>query len=364
VRKIFEWSAAGLGAFGILDRLNGEGIPGIGRTGKWERSYVRKILTSRAVLGEYQPHTGSRAPHRKPQGDPVLNFYPQIIDQQLWDAATGAAKARERKSGRPASAAFNPFSGLLRDATDGEKLHVMGTHGPKYRYFVSHAAIMKRPGSKWRAFPVDALVRALLSMLKELGAADLFSDPGAGKLAALNGKLAEVEKRLAVAVEKFDADPESPTWADRVSKYDKEKRALVLEIREASIEASNPLSGSWAEAVALMAEEEPERLRAALLATVEGVWCVIVRKGYNHLCAAQVHFKGGSVRDYLVLYRQGQGRRRGLPARPARVNVVSLASVTDAEALDLRKQSHARRLEKVLATMELSTEMAGGNGDR
>jgi DNA invertase Pin-like site-specific DNA recombinase len=363
VRKIFEWSAAGLGALRILERLNGEGVPPIGKSGAWERSYVCKILRSRTVLGEYQPHKGSR--QRQPEGEPVPGFYPAVIGERLWNAAQAAAQARQRRSGRPATAALNPFSGLLHSATDGEKLHVTGSRGRKY--LVSAAAVQKKVGAQWRTFPLRVFVEAVLSQLKELGAAELFTDPTAGRLTELTGRLADVEKRLAASVAKFDADPESPTWAEQVSKWDREKRFLAKELAEARMEAANPVSGSWAEAVALMAEDDPDRLRAALLATVEGVWVVIVRRGYNHLAALQVWFRGGARRDYLILFRQGHGSHRSnqglVPAWPARWWALSLADVTDAGALDLRRRDHARRLERVLAEMELPTEMADGNGD-
>lgn len=351
VRKIFEWCASGLGTFGILNRLNQEGVPPIGRTSEWERSYVRKILDSRAVLGEYQPMKGSRAPNRVPEGDPIPNYYPAIIDEPLWHAAQQAIQARMRRSGRPATSSKNAFSGLLYDALDGEKLHVSGTRG--YKYLVSAAAIQKRTGAQWRTFSLDAFQAAVLSQLKELAASDLFADPGAGKLAVLQGRLGDVEKRLAVALAKFEADPESPTWADRVSQYDKEKRALVKELAEASREASNPLSGSWAEAVQLMAEDDPQRLRAALFTTVERIYSLFVPRGRSRLAAVQVWFKGGQHRDYLILHQGGRGNATS--RTEGKCWCCSLADAAALGPLDLRKPADARKLETLLAGVDLET---------
>ncbi|HVK09554.1 MAG TPA: recombinase family protein, partial [Gemmataceae bacterium] len=240
VRKIFQWSAEGLGTFGILARLNAEGVPPIGRSDAWERSYVRKILTSVAVLGTYQPCLGSRK--RKPEGDPVPGYYPRVIDDKLWYAAQAAAKGRARRSGRPAGAVVNPFSGLLRNAPDGAKLHVCGSRG--HKYLVSSAALQKVPGAEWRTFPLEPFTSAVLSKLSELGAADLFSDPGGALVSELTGRLAEVEKRLAAAVARLEADPESPTWADLVSKYDREKRVIVRDLADARQAAASRFSTS------------------------------------------------------------------------------------------------------------------------
>jgi DNA invertase Pin-like site-specific DNA recombinase len=348
VRKIFQWCAGGLGTFGILERLNAEGIPSIGRTGRWERSYVRKILTSVAVRGIYQPHNGSRGPNRRPDGEPVADYYPRVIAEDLWHAAQQASRRRQRKTGRP-SPVFNPFSGLLYSGTDGSKLHVCGAHGGKY--LVSSAAVQKTPGLRWCTFPLAPFVEVVLSNLRELSAAELFCDPSAVKVTELEGRLEEVEKKLAVAVARFDADPESPTWAERVSKYDREKRSLTKELAEARATAHQPLSATWSETVRLMAKKDPERLRAGLLATISGIWCVFVGRGRTRLCACQVHFKEGSHRDYLLANQKALGGM--VPSEPARCVGRSLHDVLKPGDLDLRQVKDAARLEKALQAIDI-----------
>jgi DNA invertase Pin-like site-specific DNA recombinase len=345
VRKIFKWSAAGLGAFGVLQRLNAEGVPAIGRSGEWDRSYVRKILTGREVLGEYQPRNGGGK--RTPDGDPVPGFYPAVVAKRLWYAAQAAMKARWRKSGRPATAAVNPFSGLLRCATDGEKLHVCGSRG--HKYLVSAAAIQKRGGAAWRTFPLAPFTAAVLSRLRELKASELFSDPGAAKVSELTGRLEEAEKRLAVATAQWHADPESAHWQGLVSRYDLEKRALAGSLADARQEAANPVSAAWAEAVEVMARDEPDRLRALLLATVKDVWCVFARGATT--AAVQVHFKGGAVRDYLIVHRRGTGGAVGDRKATWDVESEPFAAVGP---LDLSRRAHARRLEAALQRIGLA----------
>jgi DNA invertase Pin-like site-specific DNA recombinase len=357
VRKVFEWCAAGQGTFGIIDRLNREGIPPIGRSGAWHRSYLQLLLDCRAVLGEYQPMKGKGSARQK-DGEPIAGFYPAIIDETLWDAAHKAIKDRGRRSGRPATASKNPFSGLLYDALDGQKLHVSGARGV-YKYLVSAASIQKAKGAEWRTFPLGIFVDSILEQLQELKASELFADPGAGKLKEIGDRLREVEKRLAVAVAKWKADPESPTWAAQVDQYDKEKRALVQEQTEARMEARCPLSGSWDEAVALMAENEPERLRAALLATVEKIMCVFVRRGKLRMAAAQVWFRGQSARrDYLIVHQKAIGGAVG--TRAARSWSLSLANVAKPKDLDLRRKNHAAALEEELQEMDLAELETGG----
>jgi DNA invertase Pin-like site-specific DNA recombinase len=352
VRKIFQWCVE-LGTFALLERLNREGIPTFGRSGKWGKRYLAKILHNRAVLGEYQPHKGSRGPERQPEGEPVSGYYPAVIDEKLWSAAHKAIKSRQQQSsGRPPVLSNNPFSGMLYSALDGAKLHVMGTNGAAYRYLVSADAVRKAKGSKWRTFPLKTFVDGVLSQLREVTASSVFQDPGAERVTVLSGRLDEVDKRLNVAKAKFDADPESPTWASMVDRYDREKRALVKELAEARLEAQHPQSATWVEAVQLMGQNEPGRLRAALMETVEGVWCVLVARGTTRICAAQVWFQSGKRRDYLFVHKGGTGGAVG--SRPPGRWGDSLVTAVAAEDLDLRRPEAAATLEADLLKLDLS----------
>jgi DNA invertase Pin-like site-specific DNA recombinase len=348
VRKIFTWSAGGLGVSRILDRLETENVAPIGKSGAWERSYVCKLLANPTVIGIYQPGNGSGG--KRPDGDPIPGYYPAAIDESLWHAARQAAKRRRQRSGRPSNGtAINPYSGLLVSALDGSKLHVVSSHG--HKYLVNASAIMQR-GNR-RAFPLIPFKDVLRDKLRELSASDLFRDPGAAKVTEIEGRLSEVEKRLTVALAKFEADPESPTWSDRVSQYDREKRALVKELAEARAAAHQPLSASWSEAVRLMEKEEPDRLRAALLATIEGIWCVFVARGGTRLCGCQVHFKEGSRRAYIIAHRKAVSG--AAPARTAGSWAKSLDPKWKAGPLDLRQREHALWLEKELEQFALDT---------
>jgi DNA invertase Pin-like site-specific DNA recombinase len=249
IRLIFKWCAEGLGTVAIAQRLHREKVPTIARGKEWVRSYLLKILTNRAVLGEYQPCLGTRK--RTPDGEVVPNYWPAVVTEAEWHAAHNARKARDRRSGRPTRKGdyVYPFSGILRCALDNCPMHVVTKKG--IRYIVSSKAAGGLEGSHWRTFPVEPLSRGLLSRMSELRAADLFSDPGASKIAVIEGKIGEVERRLKAATARWEADPESPTWSRLVDAADKEHRALVAELNEARREAANPLSASWAEAVAV-----------------------------------------------------------------------------------------------------------------
>jgi DNA invertase Pin-like site-specific DNA recombinase len=356
VRLIFRWSAEGMGTLAIAARLNAERVPPIGRANQWNRSYVEKILDNRAVLGEYQPMKGHC--NRVPDGDPVPGYFPAVVTEAEWHAAHAGKQARNRRSGRPGRKGdfLFAFSGMLRCALDRCPLHVITRKGKKY--LVSARAVGGEAGAHWRPFPLGAFVPGVLGQLRELRAADLFADPGGAKVAELTGRLAEVDKRLAVALERFEADPESPTWSAKVTQYDREKRDLSRELAEARQEAANPLSGTWAEAVELMVAEDPARLRAGLLQTVEDVWCVFVSQGEYRLAGVEVFFQGGSRRDYLLLYRGPKGG--AVRARAAASRCWSLADAVRPGDLDLRRPEDAAALERLLLAVDVERLLAGG----
>jgi DNA invertase Pin-like site-specific DNA recombinase len=341
VRLIFAWSAEGLGTLAITRRLTAEGVRPIARGDKWVRSYVAKILDNPATVGTYTPMKGHRG--RKPDGEPVENYFPAVVNQAEWAAAHNARANRHGRSGRKAAKGVSLFSGLVRCARDVCPLHVITRKGKKY--LVSSRAVNGDDGAHWHPFSLDVFNRAVLSKLSELQAADLFADPGQGRQAELQGKLSALDKRLAVATERFEADPESGHWQGLVGKYDRERREVAAELADERQRSACPLSASWAETLALMEANDPERLRAGLLATVESVECVLVGDQSRRLAAVQVRFKGdGGHRDYLVSYQ---------PMKPAKWEVLTFAS-PGVGPLDFRKAKDVGKVVRVLESMELA----------
>src|SRR5262245_28067545 len=121
VRLIFRLAIDGYGLGAITKKLNADRVPVIGRAAYWARSYVAKLLSNRAVVGEYQPYKG-RAGARQPDGKPILKYYPAVIPEDTWYAARAALGGRRGKAGRPAKGRTNVFAGLLFDAWTGGTL--------------------------------------------------------------------------------------------------------------------------------------------------------------------------------------------------------------------------------------------------
>ncbi|MBV8350937.1 MAG: recombinase family protein [Verrucomicrobia bacterium] len=93
---------------------------------RWDASYVGRVLLSRAVLGERVSLLASR---NQNSGETRLNYYPAIVDAELWQAAQAAISARRGKTADgkttgkfqgPTGKVVNLFPGLVSDITTGE----------------------------------------------------------------------------------------------------------------------------------------------------------------------------------------------------------------------------------------------------
>jgi hypothetical protein len=273
---------------------------------------VAKILQNRAVLGEYQPHVG-RGKNRKPDGEPISNYYPTVISQDEWDAAQGAKKSRELKGGRPAKRRVNLFSHLLRDAWDKSPLHFVDKGGRGNDLFKSSTSRDGVPGSRNVSFPADVLERALLSCLKEIKPKDILppTNGGQDKLLTLTGRLAELDTHMAGLKARLD-DPANQGIMDIIleglRKAKPERDNVAEELAQARQEAATPLAESWGQAGGLIEalagapdqEAARLRLRKVIRRVVESIWCFFVAKGHTRAAVVQIFFTGGKRRDYVI----------------------------------------------------------------
>jgi hypothetical protein len=283
-----------------------------------------------------------------------------VVSQQEWYAARAALTNRRTKAGRIAKHSVNVFANLLRDARDGGSMHQVDK-GRKV--IVSYRAIMG--AGRFVSFPSDVFERAIFSCLREIDPRELLpqKDPSAEKVLSLSGRLQEVEGRLAQIKAKLVENPEADVDAlvEVLRTLEGRRKALADQLAAARQEAASPAMEAWGQCHSLIdaLDKAPDpadvriRLRAAVRRIVDSIYVLTMTKGRDRLAAVQVWFaEKGKHRDYLILSRPALGGSVG--TRPASWWARSLATVAKADALDLRKPDHARRLEKVLAEAEIA----------
>ncbi|HEY0011579.1 MAG TPA: recombinase family protein [Allosphingosinicella sp.] len=123
------------GSLKIARTLNDEGVEpwatwekedGTKRQPKaWRRQYIASLLSDRAVTGEFQPRK-TVGGQLVPDGDPIPDYFPQIVPMDLFERVSSEAARRARKehSGGRNSGEHVPnlFGGLVRCAECGNAL--------------------------------------------------------------------------------------------------------------------------------------------------------------------------------------------------------------------------------------------------
>ena len=117
IKDMLDMCINGLGATQIVRSLN-KNIekypPPSTKKEFWVRSTVKRLLSDRRLLGEHQLYKGHHA-KREPVGEPIKDYFPQIIDEKTFVNAQISLKSRKIGAGKVKTDSFsNIFRGFLR----------------------------------------------------------------------------------------------------------------------------------------------------------------------------------------------------------------------------------------------------------
>lgn len=178
VKLIFWLTIRGWGKQRIAKLLNRhlDQVPTWGVKDKaaaaWHYSYVQKILTNPAVLGQVIPHTTrdlKPGQVRRPAGAPIKGYFPQIIDEATF-LRVQRRQGLTRRKGPVAAKAGNLFQGLLRDGEYPDFSMLFRDHGDasgRWVYVVSDYRRAKptEPIFSWRYSELESLLLNHLAKL-------------------------------------------------------------------------------------------------------------------------------------------------------------------------------------------------------
>jgi DNA invertase Pin-like site-specific DNA recombinase len=172
VQDIFAKADAGWSKHRITHALNqaGEQPWGAGkRKGRhWHSSYIQKLLTNAAVIGTFTPHRVTKgdngARKRTPQA-PVLNYFPAVVDPDLFARVSAQALARAARGKYAGTAVRSIFAGLIRCSRCGGS--VVRVSKGKHVYLVCSKA-HGRAGCAYLAVPYADAETAVVAELKRI----------------------------------------------------------------------------------------------------------------------------------------------------------------------------------------------------
>lgn len=370
IRRMFELCTNGHGCRAIAATFAREKVPPWGK-GLWEEAYIRKMISGREVLGEFQPMTRGPAggPKRVPHGDPVKNYYPAAVTEQAWYAANAARKLRDGRGGRPAKEPdhVNPFVGMLTDARTGKSLQIGGRTDRGRYYRVLLPAGYKRHGDACISFPFDAFEDAVLSLLAELDPRDVLPASGekGNTVLELAGELAAIESRVAaVQAQLVEGDGDVAALMNAVRTLEAKRKEKLDALAEARLAAANPLLEGWGDVRGVIGtlksapdqREARTRLRSAVQRVVQKVTALLMpKRGDVQLAAVQVRFQPeGESRSYLIYHHAARGGKK-MQTRPAYWNATSFKGIDGLNKLDICNPEHVADVEKILTAIDPDT---------
>jgi DNA invertase Pin-like site-specific DNA recombinase len=219
VELIYRKKLAGKGTGRIERELNEDPNvwkpPKTGRnkTGGWRGSYINKILRSRAVIGEFQPHKKGQ-----PIGDPIPDYFPPVIDKDLFYQVQAILKANAEKNGNAGGKtgkANNLFVHIAKCGLCGYPMHFINKGKPPKggKYLVCDAS---RRLKTCTAKPIryEEFEQLFFDNFEELDISQLI--PGEDETQA---RINELEKLLTVNRQRLlEIDSEVENFSDTIGR--------------------------------------------------------------------------------------------------------------------------------------------------
>lgn len=242
LKEIYDWYEAGYGLPKIVQMLNERGEPSwaAGKKDKgqgWNSAYLHKLLTNRAVMGEFEPMSRSHGGSKEiSKGIRVLDYYPRVIEADQFNRITAVRASRTGTGGRTKYRLNNLFAGMMfcgscrapmyymsqqragrptnhRSKLDGRKLSYVA--GIDRSYMVCNNNRRGHKCENDRRFRYEHLEASVLEVLLGL-AMDNNSFVMADRVAELSAQVAEQERQL--DGKKFELNNISQALRERFSK--------------------------------------------------------------------------------------------------------------------------------------------------
>ncbi len=241
VRQIFNMKKNSVGVGTIEKTLNE--TPGIWKPKKngWRKSYINKILRNDAVIGRYELHK-KRDGKRIPTGEIIEDYYPQIIENELFFQIQDQIKKNKAFGGRTGSIAYL-FGGLGKCAYCGSPIRYENKGKPPRgnKYIVCDNAKRGRGCKKHpiRYLPIENLI---LEYCEGLEVSDLLGkdDLAQAELNTLkstrNAKSKELEnaktdiENLLDRLQKTNLDSVAVQIENRINNLDEKAKTLEADL--------------------------------------------------------------------------------------------------------------------------------------
>jgi DNA invertase Pin-like site-specific DNA recombinase len=313
VREVYRLTAEGHGIVAIQGRLNAK-YRGV-RARYISRTHIHDMLTSRAVLGEFQPSkmvmvNGRQV--RMPEGDPIPGYFPAVVSQELYYKAQASRRTRQRTGG-PNTKYVNLLAGKLY-AADGSRMIIQSK---RQRVYVSSDAVNAAPGAvPFRSIPVRCMEVATVVRLAEPSMHQnvQVNDETDDKIESLLEETGQVERQIDGATKQALAGKMSPSVVALLNSLDKKKAELQQQVETVKVEQASRRGTDRSILGQMMTQldnlmdgklslEDRTRLKNALAQYVERIDCKVTKHGRWFSVRAKAKLLDGQTIAYHVICR-------------------------------------------------------------
>ncbi len=376
VEYIFARTIEGCGQRQLVSELNAQ-FPPLGSSGKWNSSYVQKVLSDRAVLGEFQPHSFNAKGERVPVGEPIRDYYPRVIDDAVFQASAGE-KASRRKAKGPNGSFVNLFVGLLQ-GQDGHALHIQTTrvYGKRKRQYVqrrlvSYGHLRGLEGACPFSVKYDLVETIALRMVYEIDEGSLRPQVGAGtenRVPVAEAKVAAIQRRmdqLRAALVDTTTEALSPVeLSDAIATLGEQLEVAENELAAAVEDARRPASTEQQQARDLvhslrqMPEDERRgirlKLRSIIARSVKTINIHLWKIKHRVIPGVEVVMRSGETRN--ILFDPNSGFMHECREPDVTPYIVLVRSPNSCDVVTVQLHGDSR-------TVRLEVPGDGGKGER
>lgn len=248
VRRIFEMTAGGHGQHSIARTLNREGVPTFGASAIWHRSYVKKIVNSGAVVGEFTPHTIShdaRGKRTRRAEEPLPNYYPVVVDAETFAKVQAMRMGSKRQPSPKGGAITSIVAGLAKCGRCGATMTRVMKGQKAGRPKLICTTAKAGAGCKYQAIDLDAVEGAIASNAGFLAGTAPTGNAGLDdEWEALETGLEATREQIDNLIDAIAGGNSSPAIKDRLRSledaHDAQKAELAL-VAERINAASSPV---------------------------------------------------------------------------------------------------------------------------
>ncbi len=208
---------------------------------EWNQSYVEKVLTNRAVIGEFQPHKIVDE-KREPVGDPIPDYFPIVVTKEKFYQVQATFLHKGEGAGRNDKLS-NLFAHMAVCGICHSPMQYVDKGYPNGQYFVCKRQI-NGIGCDLKRHHYDIIEENILTYWLGLDVSDLLLDSKAnlstlalkrnreqeitGEISDLNTKIEQLTDRTE---KKGIPDSTKKVFENRIAKYSKDIENLIKELK-------------------------------------------------------------------------------------------------------------------------------------